>query len=198
MEYNYPLEMSFKIVALAPQMSIRDADGNLIFYVKQKLFKLKEEVTVFADSEQTQTLYKINADRVIDFSARYSFSDAVGNPLGAVKRQGMKSLWKAHYDVFQGNEPEPVMTIQEENVWIKVADGCLNSIPVLNLLAGYFFHPAYLVANIKGIKLIRLQKMPAFFESKFMIEKLAEIDDFDEKRILLSLMMMTLLERARG
>jgi len=198
MEYIYPLEMVFKVIALAPQMSIKDADGNLIFYVKQKLFKLKEEVSVFADSQQTQTLYKINADRVIDFSARYTFTDAVGSPLGAVKRQGMKSLWKAHYDVFQGNEPEPVMTIQEENVWIRVADGCINNIPILNLFAGYFFHPAYIVTNNNSTKLMRLQKMPSLFEGKFKIEKLAEMDDFDEKRILLSLMMMTLLERTRG
>jgi hypothetical protein len=198
MEYKYPLEMTFKIVALAPQMSIKDADGNLIFYVKQKLFKLKEEVSVFADSEQTQTLYKINADRVIDFSARYSFTDAVGSPLGAVKRQGMKSLWKAHYDVFQGNEVEPIVTIQEENVWVRVADGCLNNIPILNLFSGYFFHPSYLVTNTNGTSLIRLQKMPSLFEGKFKIEKLAEMDNLDEKRILLSLMMMTLLERTRG
>jgi uncharacterized protein YxjI len=198
MEYNYPLEMVFKVVALAPQMSISDANGNLIFYVKQKMFKLKEEVLVFSDREQTQTLYKINADRVIDISARYNFTDAVGSPLGAVKRRGMKSLWKAHYDVFQGNEPEPVMTIQEENVWIRVADGCINSVPILNLFAGYFFHPAYLVTNTLGTNLMRLQKLLSLFEGKFKIEKLAEIDDFDEKRVLLSLMMMTLLERTRG
>lgn len=198
MEYMYPLQMVFKVVALAPQMLIMDADGKLIFYVKQKLFKLKEEVSVFADSEQTQILYKINADRVIDFSARYNITDAIGSPLGAVKRQGVKSLWKAHYDVYQGDEPDPVMTIQEENVWIRLADGCMNSIPILNLFAGYFFHPSYLVTNTSGVNLMRLQKMPSLFEGKFKIEKLAEIDDFDEKRILLSLMMMTLLERARG
>lgn len=198
MEFKYPLNMVFKVIALSPQMSIMDVDGNPIFIVKQKLFKLKEEVLVFADPEQTQTLYKINADRVIDFSARYNFTDAIGSPLGGVKRQGMRSIWKAQYDIFQGDEAEPVMTIQEENVWVRVADGCINSIPILNLFAGYFFHPSYLVANTNGANLMRLQKLPSIFEGKFQIEKLAEIDDFDEKRILLSLMMMTLLERTRG
>ena len=38
---NYPLNLTFKIVALAPQLSITDTAGNLHFYVKQKLFKLK-------------------------------------------------------------------------------------------------------------------------------------------------------------
>ena len=198
MENKYPLEMVFKVIALSPQMSIRDADDNLVFYVKQKMFKLKEEVLVFADQEQSQILYKINADRVIDFSARYNFADAAGNPLGGVKRQGMKSLWKAHFDIFQGDELEPVMTIQEENVWVRVADGCINNIPILNLFAGYFFHPAYLVSHPNGTNVMRLQKMPSLFEGKFKIEKLVELDDFDEKRALLSLMMMTLLERTRG
>lgn len=198
MENKYPLEMVFKVVALAPQMSIRDADGNLVFYVKQKLFKLKEEVMVFADQEQTHVLYNINADRVIDFSARYNFADAAGTPLGGVKRQGVKSIWKAHYDIFQGDELTPVMTIQEENVWVRVADGCINSIPILNLFAGYFFHPAYLVSYPNGVNVMRLQKMPSLFEGKFKIEKLVELDDFDEKRALLSLMMMTMLERTRG
>ena len=64
---RYPLTMSFKIVALAPQFSIRDASGDLIAYVKQKLFKLKEAVTVYADERQTQAMYTLKADRILDF-----------------------------------------------------------------------------------------------------------------------------------
>ncbi len=107
---NYPLDISFKVVALAPQISVTDASGNLVFYVKQKLFKLKEAVTVFADAQQTQPLYTMNADRVLDFSARYNFADLQGMPLGAVKRHGMKSLWKARYDILDGDAV--VMTIR--------------------------------------------------------------------------------------
>ena len=66
---KYPLELSFKIISLGPQLSVTDANGGLVFYVKQKLFKLKEEVTVFADVQQARPLYKINADRVLDISA---------------------------------------------------------------------------------------------------------------------------------
>ncbi|NIN01857.1 MAG: hypothetical protein GTO24_28285, partial [candidate division Zixibacteria bacterium] len=86
---NYPLQLSFKIVALTPQLSVTDANGNLIFYVKQKLFKLKESVTIFADAQQAQPLYAINADRIIDFSGRYHFTDQNGIELGSIKRQGM-------------------------------------------------------------------------------------------------------------
>ena len=193
---NYPLQMSFKVLALARQISVTDAGGNLIFYVKQKVFKLKEAVTIFSDVGQTQPLYSINADRVLDFSARYQFTDQGGRPLGSVRRQGMKSLWKAHYEVLDGENP--VMTIKEENAWIKVFDSLIGEIPILGIFTGYLFHPAYLVSRLDGTLLMRLEKQPAFFEGRFIVQKQAELDQADEVRALLSLIMMILLERSRG
>ncbi len=194
---NYPLQVSFKVLALAQQMSITDAQGNLIFYVKQKAFKLKEAVTVYADTAQTQPLFTINANKVLDFSARYNFADQrTGQPLGSVKRQGMKSIWKARYDIMDGENP--VMTISEENAWTKVFDSLIGEIPIIGMFTGYLFHPAYQVTHQNGVMVMRLEKQPAFFEGKFVIEKHAEMPQQEELRVLLSLIMMILLERSRG
>ena len=193
---EYPLNFSFKILAFAPQLAVTDAGGNLIYYVKQKVFKLKEEVTVFADQEQTRPLYKINADRVIDFSARYHFSDTTGTALGSVKRQGMKSLWKASYDILDGEDI--VMKIVQENPWIGVVDSILEQIPVVGIATSYLFHPKYLISRADGTPVLRLTKQPAFFEGKFRLDKLADIGETEERRAILSLLMMVLLERARG
>ncbi len=193
---QYPLQLSFKVLALAPQISVTDASNRLIFYVKQKLFKLKEAVTVYADEGQSHPLFTINADRIIDFSAQYHFTDHRGMTLGSVKREGMKSLWRARYNIMNG--AAPTLTIREENPWVRVMDGIFGEIPVLGLLSGYLFHPAYVVANGGDQTLMRLEKQPAFFESKFEIQKLAELDPTEETRILLSLLMMVLLERSRG
>src|SRR5688572_20654400 len=97
---NFPIELSFKLLAIASQIYIRDSSGVLVGYVRQKLFKLKEDINVWADEEQTQLLYNIKADRVLDFSPRYNFTDPAGRPIGAVKRQGMRSIWRANYEVF--------------------------------------------------------------------------------------------------
>ena len=193
---EYPLGLSFKILALAPQISVTDASGRLVFYVKQKAFKLKEEITVFADAQQTQPLYTINADRVLDFSARYHFADVGGMRLGSVKREGMRSLWKAHYAIFEGEAA--VMTIREESPWVKVLDGLFSGIPIVGMLSGYVFNPAFLVSRADGTVVMRLTKQPSFFESKFTIEKKDEMGKKEETRALLSLLMMILLERARG
>ena len=193
---QYPLGLNFKIMAFAPQISVTDATGQQVFYVKQKLFKLKEAVTVFADAAQTRPLYTINADRIIDFSAQYHFTDLMGMPLGSVKRDGMKSLWRSRFNILNGSSPN--LVIREENPWIKVVDGLVGQIPVVGMFSGYLLHPAYLVSREDNTGVMRLVKMPAFFEGKFKIEKLAELSQAEETRILLSLLMMVLLERSRG
>jgi uncharacterized protein YxjI len=193
---QYPLQLTFKFWALSPQISIVDAQGNLLFYVKQKLFKLKEAITIFADAERTRPLYYIKADRIIDFSARYDFTNENGVPIGAVKRQGLKSLWRARYDVFNGESV--TFTIQEKNPWVKIVDALFQEIPVIGMLSGFVFNPAYLVLRDDASVVMRLEKIPSFFSRQFTIKALDTLNEQEEKQVLLSLMMMLLLEKNRG
>lgn len=195
---NYPLKLSFKLIALASQIYIRDANGQLLGYVKQKLLKLKEDINVFADEHQTQHLYNIKADRVLDFSANYRFTDNRGGTVGSIKRKGMRSIFKAHYEIYSSNG-SLAMEIHEENAWIKVVDSLIGEVPIIGMFTGYFFNPAYVI-NRSGnpAPIARLQKQPAFFEGVFQLDKLAEMSEDDEALVLLSFLTMTLLERARG
>ncbi len=193
---HYPLELKFKLWAFAPQLSVTDSQGNLALCVRQKLWKLKEAIDVFSDIERTHQLYSIKADRIIDFSARYHFSDRTGHSLGAVKRRGMKSLWKAHYDIFDGETV--VFTIQEENPWIKVMDSLCAEIPILGLFTGYVFNPTYLVSRSDGRQVMHLSKQPTFLSRIFSIKKVDGMSDREETQVVLSLLMMLLLERNRG
>jgi uncharacterized protein YxjI len=193
---DYPLQFSFKIVALAPQIFVLDASGATLMYVKQKMFKLKEAINVFSDKSRSTLLYTIGADRVIDFSARYHLKDADGNALGSIKRQGMKSLFKSHWDLYTGEEI--TMTVQEDNPWIKFLDALLGQIPILGFFTGYLLNPKYNVARADGTRVAQLIKKPAFFEGKFELVKEADLDEAEEKRMVLGLLMMTLLERSRG
>ncbi|MFO0263607.1 MAG: hypothetical protein ACK53V_18420 [Planctomycetota bacterium] len=194
---QYPLSMVFKIFALAPQIYVRDASGGMVCYVRQKLFRLKEAVNVFTDESQKQKLCEIRADRMIDWSASYHFFAAHGEPFGAVRRKGMRSLWSAHYEVLDETNRH-YATISEVNPMAKVMDSMLGEIPILGLLTGYFFHPIYSLKDNSGRELLRLTKRRAFLEGKFTIEKAAECDEVDELRGLMAFLMMSLLERARG
>lgn len=194
---NFPLELKFKKVALSPQITVTDAGGRVVLYVKQKAFKLKEAVTVFGDVEQTQPLYTMKADRVLDISACYHIDEVSGFSLGTLQRQGMRSLWKAHYDVTRGGGP--VMAIREENPWVKVGDALFSEIPILGILSGYVFNPAYVVSRAdNGQGLMRVKKEAAFLEGRYTISRTGELTENDERLAVLSVLMMVLLERSRG
>jgi uncharacterized protein YxjI len=194
---NYPIELTFKLMALASQIRITDASGQMLGYVKQKMFKLKEDIRVFADEGQTNQLFGIKADKILDFSAKYNFTDRNGTSLGSIRRKGMRSIWKAHYEIYDERE-NLVMEIHEESAWVKVIDALVGEIPIVGMFTGYLFNPAYLVSKTGGAVVARLQKQPAFFEGKFQLTQQVQMEQTEETRLLLSVLTMTLLERGRG
>jgi uncharacterized protein YxjI len=196
-EFDFPISFEFKIGTLANDFVAKDASGNTIAYVRQKMFKFKEAIMIYAEESKTNLLYKINADRIIDFNASYAFSDANDNVIGRVGRKGMKSLWKANYEIFD-NDNNQDFSIREENPWTKVFDAMMSEIPVVGMFTGYMFNPKYSVSKADGTIVARLSKEASFFGRKFKLDKLADFEPGDSERIMLALMMMVLLERQRG
>ena len=195
----FPLRLSFKLLAFAPQFYVHDANGASLAYVKQKLFKFKEAVTVFADERQTEVRYHIQADRVIDFSAQYNFTDTQGAALGCVKQRGLRSLWKAGFDVLDNGQV--IFHINEKSMLTRFLDALFGQIPVIGLLSGYLFQPAYEVSRPDGSQVMVLTKQPALFEGRFDIELeavRAPLSAREADQLLLSLMMIVILERNRG
>ncbi|MEI8108543.1 MAG: hypothetical protein WCI46_12060, partial [Verrucomicrobiota bacterium] len=195
---QYPLTLSFKILAIASQITVTDATGRPIVFTRQKIFKFREHVEVFTDSTQTTLLANIRANKVIDWSARYFATTPNGSPIGSVGRRGWRSLWKAHYEVFNPGDDSPDFSIREENPWSKVADSLLGQIPLLGLATGYLFHPRYLATRSNGQPAMRLTKLAAFFEGRFQIDQVGDLTPNEELNLFLSFLMLVLLERNRG
>ena len=195
---KFPLTLTFKIVALAPQIYVKDADGNDVCYVRQRLLKLKESVHVFKDRSREEPLCDIKADRIIDFSPVFTFTDPKGRDFGKVRRYGVRSLWKAHYEILGSNGEDLLMEIHEESPFIKVMDGIFGEIPLVGALGGYFFNPSYLISRPNREPVMRVRKRPAFWEGVFTIDALKETEPVEQLRAVLSVTTMVLLERGRG
>ncbi len=195
--YTYPIEFEFKIGTMANDFVARDAHQNVVAYVRQKMFKFKEAIQVFTDENRSNVQYTINADRVIDFNANYIFSDASGERIGRVGRRGVRSILNAHYEVYNalGNLE---FNIREENPWAKFFDALLGELPLVGVFSGYFLNPRYIVKRTDGSEVARLSKEASFWGRRFKLEKLGELNDDQGERLVLSLMMMSLLERRRG
>lgn len=193
---NYPLQLRFKILALAPQIYVQEAGGGEVCYVKQKLFRFKEKVEVFTNSTRSTLLSTIQADRMIDFNANYTFTMADGTRLGSVRRRGLRSIWRAHYEILD-DAGNIAFEMKEENPGAKIVDSVLGEIPIIGMFTGYFCHPRYSILH-NGTPVLRVTKKRAFLESSFTVEKLGDIDSRDEWRVVHSLLMFVLMERSRG
>lgn len=196
-EYDFPLTFRFKIGTIANDFVVKDSNDKTIAYVRQKMFKLKEAIMVYAKEDKKDLLYKINADRILDFNANYQFTNQDEEVLGRVGRRGMRSLWKASYEIYD-NKNKIEYAIGELNPWAKVGDALLGEVPILSLFAGYLFNPKYGLTSPDGSLVAKLSKSPSFWGRKFELEKLGPLEEGDSERMILSLMMMLLLERRRG
>lgn len=194
---NFPVTFEFKISSLANDFTATDNNGKAIAYVRQKMFKLKEDISVYDNDTKSKINYKIKADKWLDFSTAYSFFDEKDNEFGKVVRKGWKSLWNAHYEIIDQHQKKQYV-INEENPWIKVLDSLLGEIPILNFFTGYLFNPTYLVKNTNGKTIVKLKKLKSLLGKSFEVSKVGELDADDDDRVMLALMMFVLLERRRG
>lgn len=91
-------------------------EGNLRFFVKQKAFKLKEEITVFADEGQTRPMLRIKARSIMDVSATYDVTDAAsGQRIGALRRAGLKSMLRDEWLILDEADGQ-IGTCQEDSM----------------------------------------------------------------------------------
>ena len=195
---NYPLDFKFKITTISSDFNITDKNGNYVAYVREKIFKLKDDVIVYNNESKSQELFRIKANQWIDFNASFSITDLVnGRNFGKLARRGMRSIWKAQYDIIDEND-QTKYQINEDNAWIKVFDGMISEIPIVGMFTGYFLNPSYTVKDNAGKEYFRLKKMPSLIGRRFQLEKLIDIEDEDESLVVLSFLMMVLLERSSG
>jgi uncharacterized protein YxjI len=199
---QFPLRLEFKLLALAPQLRVFDGSGQMIGYVKQKLLKLKESVTVFSDESQTTPIYTMQANRILDLYATYALNDANGRNVANLQRAG----WSSIKALFTNSIPHAIeiggqktFTVKDEKPMRVLANGLVGEIPGINLITGYFLNPTYTMRREgTGEEVLRIVKQPSFWESAFTVEKIGDIAPHEQEAALLGIMMIVLLERTRG
>lgn len=202
--YQYPLQLRFKLVALAPRIIVSDASGQEVLFISQKVFKLKEDVRVYLNQSKSQEVFRINAEKVLDFNTRYNFYESRSNQhIGSVKAKGWRSIWRATYHL-DDSSGQQTHFIKEDNPFVKIWDVLFGEIPVLGIFSGFVFHPSYTCYQGTDYEdeshpVMRIKKESGFFEGRYSIDLLdSSISPDVEARLLLSFMLMVQFMRRRG
>jgi uncharacterized protein YxjI len=104
----------FKIFGAA--FHVYGPNGELVFYSKQKAFRLREDIRLYGDEDATEEVLTIHARSWLDFAAAYDVVDSqTGEKVGGLKRRGFKSMVKDEW-IFMDADDRDIGVIQEDSM----------------------------------------------------------------------------------
>jgi len=108
-----------KLWTLATQkFFVEDESGAALGFFPRKLFKLKDDIRLYADESMTAELLKIQARSILDFSVAFDVIDSTsGQKVGALKRRGWKSMLKDEWILMDSNDIE-IGRIREDSAML--------------------------------------------------------------------------------
>ena len=115
---------------------VYDNIGQILFYSKQKAFKLKEDFRVYADERMEEELLTIKTPQILDIGATYNVQDpATGEEVGAIRRRGLKSIFKDEW-LFLSNQGIEIGKLTETSVAGAMLSRIVNLIPQNYMVVG--------------------------------------------------------------
>jgi uncharacterized protein YxjI len=105
-----------QVLALTGKFRLYDPAGQVVLFSEQAMFKLRENIHVYADESKSQELLTIQARQIIDFSAAYDVIDSqYQQTIGTLRRRGWRSMARDEWDVLDSSE-QVVGKLQEDDV----------------------------------------------------------------------------------
>lgn len=92
------------------------ADGRLAFFVRHPFFRVREQLLLFADEDETIPVLEIRNRSMISFNMCHDVLDALtGVRLGSVRTQGLTWMWRDTWDVLDPDD-RVCGTMQEDTL----------------------------------------------------------------------------------
>jgi len=105
-----------QVFALTGKFRFFDPSGNLVMFSEQKMFRLREDIRVYADESKQQEVLMIKARQIIVFSAAYDVVDsAASEKVGVLRRKGWSSLLRDEWEVLNAQD-QPIGILFEDSL----------------------------------------------------------------------------------
>ena len=105
-----------QVFALTGKLRFYNPQGQQVLYVEQKMFRLKEDIRVYADEQKSQEILLIQARQIVDWDAAYDVLDAAtGQKVGTLRRKGWSSMVRDEWEVLDAND-QPFGVLIEDNL----------------------------------------------------------------------------------
>lgn len=153
---------------------VYDENGRLVFYSKQKAFRLREDFRVYSDENQIKELLTIKTPQILDIGATYNVQDATtGEVVGAIRRKALKSLVKDEW-LFLSNEGREIGKLTESSITRALLSRLIGLIP-----------QRYVITSTGGKEITEIRQHFNPFVLKYSM-KIIEPEPSIDQRLLIS------------
>ncbi len=115
-------------IALTGKVRIYNPSGQLVLFSEQKMFKIREDIRIYADEGKAQEVLTIKARSIVDFSAAFDVVDPAYNAkVGVLRRKGLRSILRDQWEVLDANE-QLIGMLEEDSMALALIRRFLASI----------------------------------------------------------------------
>ena len=170
----------------SPKFYFYDQQGGLIAFVKQKAFKLREDIRVYRDEGMTNELLHIRARTILDWSTAYDIVDSFsGQKVGTLKRKGWKSMVRDEWVIMDANEME-IGRIREDSTLLALLRRFLTALI-----------PQDYSISVRGREIGSAKQNLNFFLPKMMVDLTADPARELDRRIALAAVVLLMAVEGR-
>jgi len=170
---------------LGQKFYIYEDEGRLIGFVKQKAFKLKEDIRVYTGEDCRDELLVIKARQIIDFSAAYDVIDPIAKQkVGALRRKGWTSTFLRDTWEILDEADAVIGKIEERSLFWALVRRFINNI----------FPQKYNVTNAADRPVAALAQNWNIFVPKLRIEFFTGDDGLDRRLGLAAAVLLSAIE----
>ena len=86
---------------LGAAFHVYDESQKVVFYSRQKAFRIREDFRVYSDETMKQEILTIKTPHILDIWATYNIQDSItGENVGSIKRKALKSILRDEWTFF--------------------------------------------------------------------------------------------------
>jgi len=217
--YKYPLTFTFPLASVTPQITVKDASGQVLLQAAKKLVSSKEEIYVTAGGQPRYTIFS-QESRITDIPSNWDVKSADGQTLCVVDDDFISAIDTSKFmpnsaaSTIAGMEMQRALNLRSVKMyWVKDTQGKKlglvvpepNSLAAMELPLGqfvrklpfFFFRlitPAYHV-RLGEETVMFLKKQRTFLIDTYTLESRGKFSEAQEAMLVNAVLLALVYER---
>ncbi len=177
-----------KVIAIANQYWIEDANAGVMGFARQKILRIKESIPVFSDESMSHEVFSIQQDQVVDMWGTFSVVDsATGTLIGKIRREALTSgIYKDQYQLIDTSGRQVG----------KVAERAGRGL-ARKYLPGGNLVPERVIVELYGQEVAEIRQQFKIIGDIWEVDCSKMPPQFDRRTLLASMLLMGMIERDR-